>query len=146
MSDPDSPANIRGGGEAHGQFTHNQISSCPLQGRVRLLFIYCSAKKITSERTNILLQHAKLPKVRKNPRNVISEFLIFGTDPVLWLQLFESLSPPIHEYDDIKESVDTRSVEIPPISLDLTRDLATFEQPPGGLDQAPPNENRVYEA
>ena len=82
-----------------------------------------------------------LGEVRKNPCNIISKFLIVSTDTILRLLFFKNPNPPIHEHDNIEESIDTRGVKDPPISIDLARDFTTFERPPGRLNGAPPSES-----
>jgi hypothetical protein len=57
---------------------------------------------------------------------------------------FEDPNPPICEHDDIEESVDARGVENVPPPIDLARNFATFEWPPGGLNGGPPAKNGVY--
>ena len=81
----------------------------------------------------------------KNPRNIISEKFIVGTDAAtLGVLLLEEPDPPEHEYDDIQESVDMGGMKVIPTSLDFMRDYISLERPPWGLNGGPPGKDRVY--
>jgi hypothetical protein len=82
-------------------------------------------------------------EVTKHPCDIISKLFVVCAEAILQFPFFEGLSPPICEHDDIEEAVDARGVEGIPASLDLARDFTTFERSPRGLDEGPPNEDRI---
>ena len=80
-------------------------------------------------------------KVRKYPCYVISKLFVVSTDTIRWFTFLENPGPPIHEDNNIKQSINARGIESIPLSANLTRDLSAFKRPPSGLNGPPPHES-----